>query len=245
MSKESINKLLEQLGLSKNEIKVYLALLKINTGLITDIANTANLPRQTVYRAIPSLIEKKLIHTSPKGKRQEYTASEPVKIKSLVDKLRFDVDELLPDLNDLYDNKTKTAPTTKVLTGSPGITYVLNDILSTLKHGGAYYRYSSIDNIDRTNKYLPKYFRRNRDQKDLIRYVITNNSNLKRKAKKNKRFVKAINEEFQLFDYNIMQIIYGNKVGIIDYNTETSVIIESKNIANFQRKVFLSLFQNL
>jgi hypothetical protein len=39
--------------------------------------------------------------------------------------------------------------------------------------------------------------------------------------------------------------IYANKVWFIDFNTETSIIIENKQIAEFQKKLFKLLYKSL
>jgi hypothetical protein len=52
-------------------------------------------------------------------------------------------------------------------------------------------------------------------------------------------------EDIGPFDYNITQIIYGNRVAFIDYNSETAMIIESKSIADFQTRIFKSLYKGL
>ena len=55
----------------------------------------------------------------------------------------------------------------------------------------------------------------------------------------------AIPKKYDLFDDNISKIIYGNKVAIIDYSTETSFIIENKKFADFEKKIFKLLFKYL
>jgi hypothetical protein len=52
-------------------------------------------------------------------------------------------------------------------------------------------------------------------------------------------------EDFGNFDYNITQIIYGDRVAFIDYNSETALVIESKVIADFQEHIFKMLYKKL
>ena len=48
-----------------------------------------------------------------------------------------------------------------------------------------------------------------------------------------------------LFAYDITQLIYWPKIAFVDYNTETSVIIENPIIAKFQERLFKLLYQRL
>lgn len=59
------------------------------------------------------------------------------------------------------------------------------------------------------------------------------------------REIVTIPKGFDLFEDNISKVIYGSKVGVIDYNTETAFIIESAVFANFERKIFELLFRFL
>lgn len=54
--------------------------------------------------------------------------------------------------------------------------------------------------------------------------------------------IKVVPEKYGLFDYDITQIIYEDKVAYIDYNTETTFLIENPLIDDFQRKLFRILF---
>lgn len=84
-----------------------------------------------------------------------------------------------------------------------------------------------------------------RDQKQLERKVITNIPNKESKHVRLEREIKVVPPDFDLFEYSVSEIIYGNKVAVIDYNTETAVVIENATIAKFQQKIFELLFRKL
>ena len=48
-----------------------------------------------------------------------------------------------------------------------------------------------------------------------------------------------------LFDQNIIQLIYGDRISLIDPNTERVVIIENKALADFQKVIFRQLYDKL
>ena len=94
-----------------------------------------------------------------------------------------------------------------------------------------------------------------RDKKQLERFVITNKRSGDDKKQtegpegsrriKMEKAVKIIPPDYDLFEYNVTQLIYGNKIAFVDYNTETAVIIENPVIAKFQQKIFKLLFAKL
>src|SRR3989344_3480754 len=113
------------------------------------------------------------------------------------------------------------------------------------KKDHVFYRYSSAKDAVKNEKYLPKNYRAIRDQKQLQRFVIANENTMVGKKPRLERAVKFIPNNYGLFDYDITQIIYGDKVAFLDYNTETAFIIENSIIAEFQKKIFKLLYDKL
>jgi pantothenate kinase len=113
-------------------------------------------------------------------------------------------------------------------------------ILSSPK-GSTIYRYSSRKAFEIKNINYHKL----RDLKKIERKVITSEEKSKIKKSKLERFVKNIPKEIDLFDDNVSQFIYENKIAFIDYEKKVSFIIESKKIADFQKKIFKILYSKL
>ena len=67
----------------------------------------------------------------------------------------------------------------------------------------------------------------------------------KMKQPKLEREIRIINTKKDDFDDNIIFTIYADKVSFVDLNTETSIIIDSPEIAAFQKKIFQLLFRKL
>jgi hypothetical protein len=117
--------------------------------------------------------------------------------------------------------------------------------VASLKHGEVFYRYSTASDLRRANSYLPHDYRMRRDAKQLERYLITSETQARDKQSRLERAIKTVPAKYDLFDQNVTQIIYGNKVALIDYNTETALVIENSKIAEFQRKLFMLLYKKL
>ena len=243
--KEKITSLLRSLGFNDAEISVYLYLLERATSLsVTDIARGTGSHRPVVYKALDRLQEKGLITVQPKGKRKHYRAEHPDKLRQVYQDLQFDLEETLPDLEEMYQ-APEEKPIVKFYEGKEGITSIYNDIVNTLKRGGVMYRYSSTNDINSSQKYLPKDYRKKRDNKNIERYVIRNEGTNEQKSPDLNRNTKVVPQDFDLFDQNIIQFIYDSKVAIVDMNTETSFVIENEKFATFQERIFSLLYSRL
>lgn len=243
--KDKINNLLKKLGLTEPEISVYFYLLERGLALsVSDIAKGILSFRPIVYKALPLLSEKNLVSSVVKGKRKQYIAEPPEKIRNMLADLSVDIEETIPDLEDIY-RQPKNKPTVRFLEGRKGIAYVFADILDSVKRGDVFYRYTSSKDLKKTNSYLPKDYRKRRDDKNLERYVISSEAVESQKEPDLNRNTKIVPPEFDLFNQNIVQIIYGPKVAIIDINTETALIIENEQFADFQKKIFKLLYSKL
>jgi len=125
--------------------------------------------------------------------------------------------------------------------------HIFYDVVETLWHWETYYRYSSRKH-DNLRGFLSEDYKKKRDQKEIQRLVITSDELKKMKEKwQNKlwREMVAIPKLYDLFEDNISKIIYANKIAIIDYESETSFIIENQKLADFEKKIFKLLFKYL
>lgn len=242
---DKIKDLLNKLGLSDAEVSVYLYLLERGSPLsVSDMAKGISSFRPIVYKALGLLLDRGMVTATVKGKRKLYLAEHPEKIRAMLKDVSIDIEETLPDLEDIY-RAPKDKPTIKFLEGKKGITFVYTDIVDSLKRGDAFYRYTSSVDLDKAKKYLPKDYREKRDNKNIERYVIRSKSTESDIKPDLNRNTKVVPSDFDLFDQNIIQLIYGSKVAIIDLNTETSFIIDNEKFADFQKKIFKLLYSKL
>ena len=238
-------KILEKIGLTKHESAIYLALLDMGTSNISQISEKTSIHRPLVYKALPALLEKKLITKTEKLKSVVYGAEPPNRLEALFDDLKIDFFEILPDLEDSYSSSEKR-PKIRFLEGKDGTKRVFDDVVRSLKKGDVFYRYTSNkDGNEKKDKHLPRIYRKMRDEKKLQREGITNAQTAAHKKPSLDRFVKIMPSDFGPFEHNVTEIIYGNKIAFIDYNSETAMVIESKRIADFQRQIFQTLYKRL
>jgi len=242
------NEFLQKLGFTPHESAVYLTLLSHGKMGVSEIARKTGYYRTVIYDALGGLLREELVGVSPKGKYKVYTAESPKKLEKKFLELSNHFDDEIVALSALNKSSEIARPVVKYLEGRKGIVSIHDDIVETLEKGDIYYRYSSsnVHNApDVRPKYLSKKYRLLRDRKKLERKVITNAPNKAQKHARLEREIKVVPPDFDLFEYNVSQVIYGDKVAVIDYNTETAVVIENETIAKFQQKIFELLFRKL
>lgn len=236
---------LEKLGLEKNEIHLYKALLSQPPLTIGEISKTTGLYRPVIYKILPGLISKNLISKSQKGKRWVYLAESPNHLNHLFEKSKLELEQLLPVLQKTFENKQK--PLIRYFEGKDGIRHVYNDLLEKCKKGDVIYRYESPKDFMLNKKYYPALYLNRAAGKtsEIQKFVITNEETQKLRSPRLDRYSKAIPAKFDPFDYDITQIIYKDRVAFIDYKTEIASIIEGGSFAKFQRQIFKLLFEKI
>lgn len=232
-----------RLGLPKHADVIYKLLQQKGPMIATDICRKAKLHRPAAYRALTSLLTQHFAYQTNIGRRKIYHAVNPQVIAEAFSQTSASVRERLAKqvvANDSSKNKE-----VRMLNGFKGIRAAFDDVISHTQRGETFYRYTSEKDLDKVNKYLSKNYRMLRDKKKLERMVISNPVSGKRKKPRLERFVKFIPRAASLFDQNIIQLVYGNRVSLMDLDTERVLIIENKALADFQKVIFRQLYDKL
>ncbi len=231
---------LRQIGMSKDAAIVYETLLREGQLNISTISHLTEIHRPGLYSLIPRLINRGLVVEVKKGRRTEYIATSPRNLEPYVESARESLGTIVEDLIDEFSRK-HIIPRVETYYGKDGIGRVFMDIVSTLKTGDTFYRYSV--RKDLYTDFLPKAYRKVRDQKKIERLVITNEDGAARKKPKIDRFVKVLKGEYNTF--NVTKLIYEGKVAFVDYENEIGSIIHNERLANMEKQIFLSLYKSL
>ncbi len=232
------------LGMSERDESIYTSLLTHGTASVSKLAERAHLHRQELYRALPTLIERGVVLEVKQSGRRAYAACDPKQLLQLYEEARVSVEEKLQELSEL-SHDTGTKPLVTYAEGRAGIRRMYADVWNSLPKGGMYFRYSSKDARQRERKDAPDNYIALRDKKQLERLIITNEAEKKRKRNLLGRDIRTVPKDFDLFEDNVGLVIYGNKVAITDFNSETTITIENPTIARFQEKIFRLLFRYL
>ncbi len=90
--------ILEDLGLTQAEIKVYVCLLELGSANAGHILKSSGIQNSVMHRALNSLMEKGLINYIFEGKRKLYQATKPETFFTFMDNKKKRFEQLLPEL---------------------------------------------------------------------------------------------------------------------------------------------------
>ena len=125
-------KILEELGLSKNEAKTYLCLLKTGACAAGEIAKKSKLHRSNVYDALERLQKKGLVGHITKEDTKIYQASNPNTLLTMLKEKEIELKTMLPNLILNYELSDKNL-NTRIQEGRQAIRNMLNKLLEYKK----------------------------------------------------------------------------------------------------------------
>ncbi len=237
-----LKKSLEFIGFSEKEVFVYLALLKLGKGTVTQISRKAGINRPTGYHILSSLEGKGLVRISGKEPKQEYVAESPDQIEKLLsEKIEKDqsyIEEarkVIPELKSMHN----VADRPKILfyEGKEGLEKVYEDTLTSHETIRAY------ANVNEMHKalpnYFPEYYKRRTKKGIFIRAIFPANETGFERAKEdtNEARESAV-VPAEKYNFSPEINIYDNKVMIASWKEKLGIIIESAEIADAMKKAF-------
>ena len=92
----------QQVGLSKNEARIYEALLRAGELSIGEIAVKSQVNRRNVYDSMHRLLEKGLVFEILESRESRYQAVDPEKLRELIQEKEQMLLDVLPELNRLH-----------------------------------------------------------------------------------------------------------------------------------------------
>ncbi len=126
--KNMYREILEDLGLSPNEAKVYLGLLELGPASVPDISLKIGVHKRNIYDLIPKLLKKGLIYQISDPKGNLFAPVEPSKLSDLIWEQETKLNSILPALNQEF-NRINTAEEVFIYKGIEGFKNYLRDIL--------------------------------------------------------------------------------------------------------------------
>lgn len=242
----NIQTIFQRLGLPKHAFLVYQVLKKRGLLSPTAIGEAAGMHRPAVYRALESLLKRGIIRAVQKRKRNLYQAGSPTRIAEEFVKEAEKATSLLARFFPIsQEDGMHARENILLLHGRKGVEETFDDVIEHTPRGETFYRFTSEKDLDSVNSYLSPHYRKFRDKKNLERLVISNSSSGSLKRPRLERFIKYIPSERELFNQNIIQLVYGDRIALIDLNTEDAIIIENSPLAEFQKVIFRELYRRL
>lgn len=138
-------KLLQEIGLSEGETKVYLALLRLGATKTGPLAKKAEVSSSKVYKILDRLTTKGLAGYVRRGKVKYFTAMQPKRVLEYIEEKEAQLREkkelvrkLIPEL-ELAQKMSGTQTEAVIYDGFKAVTNAFRQILDELKSGETYY----------------------------------------------------------------------------------------------------------
>jgi HTH-type transcriptional regulator, sugar sensing transcriptional regulator len=237
-----LQKALLSLNFTEKEANVYLALLELGQGSVSEIARKANINRTYGYNILSILASKGLVNISGKEPKQEYAAESPDKIRELLkmeiaknQEFLKQADAIIPQLKSIHSVKGR--PQVRFYEGKDGLKQVYEDTLTSHE---TILAFASVEDVHQTlPDYFPGYYFRRADKGIPIRAIFPDSPEAEDLIKYNKiqkRETALVPPDKYSFSPEIN--IYDNKVMIASWKEKLGITIESGEIADAMKKIF-------
>ena len=226
-----VSEILKDLGFEEREIKIYLALLRLNDSPALKISKEIGIDRTTTYDILERLITKGIVSSYIKNNSKHFSSLTPEKLMTYFRDKYASLENILPELNKI-SNQTPEAVKCELFYGLEGLKSVCKDIVKNAKE------YRGIGSFRKEYEEVLGYFNEQAilklDQFKAKEYAIID---------KNAKFVKLKKGEYRYIDQRLISpvttIIYNKKVVFLVWKEPYfAVRIENEQIMKAQTEYF-------
>jgi len=236
---------LKPFGLSDKESLIYLTTLQLGADSVQNIAKKAGINRVSAYDILERLAESRFVETVIKGKKRYFAAIKPETILDNLKSREALFSRLMPELTAIQA-KTESKPKVMYFEGRDGIWQAFMDRIRHKPELKENLVYGSSEKLLLAYPEEYKTFTSERLAKGIIARIIVEKSESgiweKEKSEDHLRQVKFLPSDVEL---NSSTVIYGDRMLTVSWDSQIAVIIEDKNNADNQRKIFELLWQYL
>ncbi len=246
-----MRQILKQLNFSEKEIDVYLAILKLGSASVTELAKSAEIKRPTTYVILEKFKEMGLISFSIKKDKKIFIAEDPEKLLQL---LKEEREALLNKEKKLKDSLPKLKALTKKDTVVPIVRYykekegvwnILNNIMNSEHDSRMITSGKAFDVLGK--KRIQRDVLQKRKQIGTKSYIISDHDPHQIDTYRKKEL---LFREFRFLpetiDLNSLVYIYENKIALIFLKDPLNgIVIENKELSSVFKFMFDSLWKEL
>lgn len=248
----SVQKILSELGLEKNDIKIYLTLQENGELSIPEIIKKSSKSRTSVYTALDTLFTHDLIHYRKEGRNAYYSAAHPTSLTGLLeakkrnlDLLQKETEEIISQLAGVY-NLTHGKPGIRFLEGEAGLKEANN---LTLKAEGEILTILNTDSVEKYASRLNSDYVKKRINMKIPKRLIVADTDIGRKRHQGKshaltqtRFISV-----EQYPFTVGAHMFNNTVIFLTalHDTFISIVIEHPHIAQYQKALFEYIWSTL
>ncbi len=239
--------LLLQIGLNKNEARVYIALLKMNSASAGQLIKATEFHRNIVYDNLEKLIDRGLVTFILEGKKKIFQIAPPEMITEMLEKEQEKLTNkkvLAEEVKKEVKKRQLTHKDVQEATIFRGIKGLKVLFIDTLQEGDDYYVFgapkSSLDIMGST--FWENYNLKREQQKMIVKMIF--NEELKEWSKRIKSKLTKVRFLPKQFDSISETMVYGDKVAIIVWTEKPlATLIRDKNLARSYKQYFNLLWK--
>jgi len=235
---------LEELGMTKAQIKVYLAALEVGESKTGEIIKKSGLQSSVVYYSLTQLISMGLMTFIIKGKIKYFSATDPENLIKFVDDKKKKIERLVPHLRKKASALKQEA---QVFSGWKGIYYAFNKILDILPKGEEYIAWGAgfeDQYTEEAKKFFREYQKKRAEKKYKIKIIV--NEDFRKQVERYEWYPKFGKPEYKYVPgfAPVGVIVFGDNVLNVAFEeTPIAVLTTSKAIANSYRNSFYSTWK--
>lgn len=244
MERQEIEESLRDVGLADEEIKVYLAMLKIGASLASKISEETKINRSHVYQLLERMIAKGFVSYAIRENRKYFSAVNPEKIIELIRDKEEKMKNMLPTLLS-FTTLEKDKPIVEIFEGKEGIKTILNNILKTKEEWLAFG--SSGKGVEILSFYAEHWEKEREKLKIPLKGILDRSeSGLKRGSELSKKKYTEIRYSNEENLNPVSTWVYGDKLAFIIWSKEHlfAIRVRNEDISNSFKKHFKILWKN-
>lgn len=234
---------LAQLHFDSREQAIYLALLKLGSASVAEIAETAGVERTGVYQVLERFIDQGLVTETIVGKKRRFVAQDPKRLTELLREKETALTEVLPELQALWAT-TDLRPRMRYYQGAEGMRTVIEDTIAGAK--GELLGILSAEDLFATlgERWFENYTRERIKRGFSLRVVRSQQKEVGERWPTSAKERRELRYTPEKMIFSMTMYIYGNKVAILSTRHENfGLIIESDEFATHQHNLFEALWQ--
>ncbi len=245
MKENKLTKILEEIGLSKNEAEVYLVSLTLGPSTILQMTRAAEMKRTTVYSLVEALKMKGLMSIELRGLKKLYVPLNPAQLEGVLEARKNKLHESLPEFLALYNLKGGEG-FIRYYEGLEAVKGVYEDLLRDIRPHEDYLIISAQEQIFSLDDMYFQNFIERRAKLDInIRLLLEDSPT----ARKHKQFERNYNERIKILpastSLSTNMVITPRKLVIHQLSLPViAITIENTSIIKMHRELFELLWKS-
>lgn len=245
MQNDKLVAILNDLGLSEKEAKVYFTSLSLGPTTILALSRVAEIKRTTIYSVVESLKQKGLMTIEVTGFKKKFVAEDPEKLESILEIKRKRLHKALPEFSALY-NQDNGGNFLKYYEGLEGVKNAYEGVIRDIKPHEEYLAWGNVEKwFELDKEYFRDFVERRAKLRIKTRLLVYDSPTGREWLKYSRNF----NVEVRLLSKNsqITTNIVITPQRVLIHQLAPPILciaIENKNIIHSQREMFEILWNS-